>query len=151
MRDGWKAEPATSGGCQCGAVRYTIDAGPAKSTVCHCRMCQRATGNAFAPLFEVMASAVRWTDTPATWASSKECARGFCAICGTPLFYRGIARDTVEFMAGTLQPGFTYRPIANHGVESRMGWLGTLHSLDDRETFFAPGDTITSRQAPEGP
>ncbi len=149
MRDGWKAEPATHGGCQCGALRYSVAAGPAKSTVCHCRMCQRATGNAFAPLLEVMTTAISWTGLPATWASSREVERGFCATCGTPLFYRGLRRDTTELMAGTLSPDFTYRPVANHGVESRMAWLADLHTLPDRQTFFSPGQTITPLQAPE--
>jgi hypothetical protein len=151
VRLGWKLEPATSGGCQCGAVCCAIDAGPAKSTVCHCRMCQRATGNAFAPLFEVMTTAITWHGTPATWASSDQVERGFCSTCGTPLFYRGIARDTTEIMVGTLTPDFVYQPIANHGVEARMAWLGTLHTLPDRETFFAPGEVITSRQCVEQP
>lgn len=151
MRSGWKDEPATFGGCQCGAVRYAIDAGPAKSTVCHCRMCQRATGNAFAPLIEVMTTAIRWHGTPATWASSDQVERGFCGTCGTPLFYRGIARDTTEIMVGTLDANFAYRPNANHGVEARMAWLGTLHHLPDRETFVAPGEMIASRQSAERP
>ncbi len=149
MRPGWKIEPATFGGCQCGAVRYAIDAGPAKSTVCHCRMCQRATGNAFAPLFEVMTTAIGWEGQPATWASSDQVERGFCNTCGTPLFYRGIARDTTEIMVGTLDPDFAYRPIANHGVEARVAWLGALHTLPDRETFFAAGEVIRSRQSTE--
>ncbi|MGL5010646.1 MAG: GFA family protein [Paracoccaceae bacterium] len=149
MRDGWKQEPAVTGGCQCGAVRYAIAAGPAKSTVCHCRMCQRATGNAFAPLFEVMTTAIRWTGTPATWPSSDQVERGFCGTCGTPLFYRGHSRDTTEIMSGTLTPRFDYRPIANHGTESRVGWLATLSGLPDRATFFSAGEVISSRQAPE--
>jgi hypothetical protein len=150
MRDGWKMERSVTGGCQCGAVRYAIAAGPAKSTVCHCRMCQRATGNAFAPLFEVMADALTWQGMPATWASSDACERGFCAICGTPLFYRGIQRDTVEIMAGTMT-AHDYQPIANHGTESRAAWLSHLNTLPDRATFFDPGETITSRQSSELP
>ena len=148
MRDGRRMEPATLGGCQCGAVAYTIDAGPAKSTVCHCRMCQRATGNAFAPLFEVMTTAINWQGTPAIYASSDQVERGFCGQCGTPLFYRGAARDTTELMTGTLNSAFDYCPIANHGVESRQAWLATLLSLPDRVTF---GEPITSRQTPEAP
>jgi hypothetical protein len=150
MRDGWRMEPGVTGGCQCGAVRYAIAAGPAKSTVCHCRMCQRATGNAFAPLFEVMNDALTWQGSPATWASSDECERGFCATCGTPLFYRGVHRDTTEIMVGTLA-AHDYRPIANHGTESRMDWLVNLAHLPDRVTFLDPGQTITSRQSPEFP
>jgi hypothetical protein len=150
MREGWREEPEVTGGCQCGRVRYTVAAGPAKATVCHCRMCQRATGNAFAPLLEVMTSAVAWECEPAVWASSTLAERGFCATCGTPVFYRGIGRDTTEFMAGTLDPAFAYRPIANHGVESRVDWLAGLAALRDRETFLAEGATLVSHQVPEG-
>jgi hypothetical protein len=36
-----------TGGCQCGAVRYALGEQP-ESTVCHCRMCQKAVGGPFA-------------------------------------------------------------------------------------------------------
>lgn len=147
MRNGWKMEPRATGGCQCGAVRYAIAAGPAKSTVCHCRMCQRATGNAFAPLMEVLSDTIVWTGQPAEWASSDLAMRGFCATCGTPLYYR--SDDTTEIMAGTLAPGFFFRPDDNCAVESRQPWLVHLSGLPDRPT---PADVrVTSYQAPEHP
>ena len=31
-----------SGGCQCGAVRYSITVEYGKAGICHCRMCQKA-------------------------------------------------------------------------------------------------------------
>jgi len=145
MKPGWRHEPATTGGCQCGAIRFAVAAGPARATVCHCRMCQRATGNAFAPLFEVSAGAVEWQGTPAVWASSNVAERGFCGDCGTPLFYRATGGNTVELMAGSLDRGFSC-PAANHGVESRVGWLAMLAGLPDRET---PVGTIRSQQMPE--
>ena len=39
-----------TGGCQCGAVRYALKSEPTDSSICHCRMCQKAFGNYFAPL-----------------------------------------------------------------------------------------------------
>jgi hypothetical protein len=42
--------PIATGGCQCGAVRYALYVAPQRSHVCHCRMCQRATGGLFAAL-----------------------------------------------------------------------------------------------------
>lgn len=38
-----------SSGCLCGAVRYTVNAAP-RVHYCHCDMCRRATGSAFAVL-----------------------------------------------------------------------------------------------------
>jgi hypothetical protein len=47
-----------TGGCQCGAVRYEITGGLGRASICHCRMCQKAFGNALAPL--VTARGLRW-------------------------------------------------------------------------------------------
>ncbi|MBC7156870.1 MAG: GFA family protein [Rhodobacteraceae bacterium] len=145
MTRGWREEPAARGGCQCGAVRYSVAAGPAKSVVCHCRMCQRATGNAFAPLHEVPAAAVTWAGSPAEWASSDIARRGFCATCGTPLYYR--SGDTVELMAGTLAPPFAFRPVEQIAVESRRAWVHDLATLPGIAT--PPDWRVASRQAEE--
>ena len=42
--------PNITGGCQCGAVRYALKSEPTGASICHCRMCQKAFGNYFAPL-----------------------------------------------------------------------------------------------------
>jgi hypothetical protein len=36
-----------TGGCQCGAVRYQLLTPPEHACICHCRMCQRASGQPF--------------------------------------------------------------------------------------------------------
>ncbi|MCW1934681.1 GFA family protein [Pararhodobacter zhoushanensis] len=146
MTKGFTDHPAFRGGCQCGAVRYAVAAGPAKDSVCHCRMCQRATGNAFAPLVEVKADRVRWEGTPREWASSTVAWRGFCATCGTPLYYR--SGDSIELMAGTLAPGTGFAPVSNTSVESRVDWLPSLTG-PGHETSPALIAKVQSFQAPE--
>ena len=51
-----------TGGCQRGAVRFRVDVALHKPGVCHCRMCQKATGGLFgafddpsgiAPVFQI--------------------------------------------------------------------------------------------------
>lgn len=145
MRRGWRDEPEIHGGCQCGAVRYRIPAGPAKSVVCHCRMCQRATGNAFAPLFETLSTRIEWAGKPAEWASSDVATRGFCPTCGTPLYYR--SGDTTEVLAGTIGPGYAFHPIEQIAVESRCDWVRDLAVLPEIPTPAAW--KVTSFQAPE--
>lgn len=146
--DRWQDFPEAQGGCQCGALRFHISAGPARATLCHCRMCQRASGNAFAPLYEVPDGRISWSGQPKEWASSNLATRGFCDICGTPLYYR--SQGTTEIMAGTLTPDFPYRPHDNYGVESRMDWVATLHSLPDRPTSPDLLAGVVSYQMAEG-
>ena len=33
-----------TGGCQCGRIRYAVEVYDDEAYLCHCRMCQRATG-----------------------------------------------------------------------------------------------------------
>ncbi len=149
-RDGCVDVGAFEGACQCGAVRYSVAPGPAKQTVCHCRMCQRATGNAFAPLMEVENDRITWTGYAKTFRSSNVAERGFCDECGTPIFYRRIGQDSTEFMVGTIDTEIDYRPVANHGIESRRGWVLELAGLTERETFFTGGEEIVSHQYEHG-
>ena len=78
-----------TGGCQCGAVRYEWVEKPAYSSVCYCRMCQKASGQPFMGLTGGKrrapdVDARRAVDLPLarTWRE-----RGFCKDCGTPLTY----------------------------------------------------------------
>jgi hypothetical protein len=35
------------GGCQCGTIRYRVDAEPIAVGICHCTECQKQSGSAF--------------------------------------------------------------------------------------------------------
>jgi hypothetical protein len=78
-----------SGGCQCGALRYQLG-NPAKRTcICHCRMCQKASGQPFMAFATFDENDLRWTrGAPATFKSSNLAERGYCRDCGTPLFFK---------------------------------------------------------------
>lgn len=79
-----------TGGCLCGAVRYSVDAEPIAARACWCRVCQylaagNATVNAIFPSETLKVSGeVRWHH--ATADSGNHMQRGFCPECGTPLF-----------------------------------------------------------------
>ena len=118
---------AITGGCQCGAVRYRAES-LGRSSICHCRMCQRAVGNVMVPL--VVARGVVIEGAPTWFASSNIAERGFCAACGTPLFLRDFAAPDgeCEVMTATLDDPEMAPPEHHYGVESQIGWL----RFDDR-------------------
>lgn len=145
--------PHPTGGCQCGRVRYTVTGGLGRASLCHCRMCQRATGNAFAPL--VTARGVVFAGTPARFASSDVAERGFCRDCGTPLFYAFVGAEDVELMLGALDDPDAVSPALHYGVESRVAWLHLADGLPEMRTRpggpSGQGPThIDSRQHPAG-
>jgi hypothetical protein len=115
---------ALTGGCQCGAVRYRLDAQPTGANVCHCRMCQKAGGGPFMAFGGVrLSDFVVTSGAIATFSSSDIAQRGFCAQCGTPLTYRGFNSDRVSVTLGSLDDPGAAEPETQLGVESRVGWL----------------------------
>jgi hypothetical protein len=76
-----------SGGCLCGAVRYTAVLEKPEMDVCHCRMCRRWSGGVF---MSVPCNDLKVADERALgrYASSDWAERLFCKDCGTSLFWR---------------------------------------------------------------
>jgi len=148
-------KPLYTGGCQCGAVRYALYAEPTNPHVCHCRMCQKAFGNYFAPFAGVPPSDFAWVmGTPGIFKSSPAAERGFCRDCGTPLSFRYLERDRISISLGSLDQPSRVPPAKQYGVESRLPFVATLTNLPATRTEdeVAPHDLarLKSRQHPDG-
>lgn len=141
------------GGCQCGAVRFEVTGTLGKPSVCHCRMCQKAFGNVFAPLVSVREATLRWTRAePKRYQSSNLVRRGFCADCGTPLTYE--APDGVALAIGAFDHPERIEPVIQFGVERRIRWMDHVNDWPMRTTMDdldeAPFlDRIESYQYPD--
>ena len=80
------------GGCLCGALRYEVHNQPSRTTICHCKFCQRATGGAY--LVEPIFDASEFSMTEGRPKQYKHISEGsgkdvyihFCDTCGTKLF-----------------------------------------------------------------
>ncbi|MGK6321697.1 GFA family protein [Sphingomonas sp. DT-51] len=127
------------GGCQCGSVRYAVQVDDDDAYLCHCRMCQRATGGVFAALKQVRRDAVTWTTRePDRRASSPIARRGFCRECGTPLTYEGNDADKLDLTVGSFDDAARLRPTGHFGVESRhAAWCDT-GGLPEKRTDELP-------------
>jgi hypothetical protein len=88
-----------TGGCLCGAVRYTADADPTSVTICHCTDCQKFTGAAFAALVLVTKDALTLSGTLKTFSSiggsGNPILRHFCPECGSSIAEEPGARPGV--------------------------------------------------------
>jgi hypothetical protein len=116
-----------SGGCACGAVRYTSSSQPLAILNCHCRDCQRSSGTAFSSALAVPAESVVITGTPKwhtlTAASGATVRRAFCPECGAPLFADNSTQP--EFMAikiGSLDDPTEAKPMADIWTSSALPW-----------------------------
>jgi hypothetical protein len=147
-------EPIATGGCQCGAVRYALYVTPENSHVCHCRMCQRATGGLFAALAGAPRADFAWTrGTPSFFASSNLATRGFCAACGTPLSFAYERPDARMYVTiGSLDEPAAAPIVMQFGVESRIPWVQFCEAVKGEATGIAPQAqaylaTMISRQS----
>jgi hypothetical protein len=128
-------EPVLRGGCQCGAVRYALYSEPREPSICHCRMCQKAFGNYFAPLAGVPMADLVWTKgKPGRFRSSDLVERGFCRDCGTPLFFRYLAKDRISVSIGSLDEPGRVKPVSQYGSESRLPAFFELAGLPEEPT-----------------
>ena len=149
-----KREPIMTGGCQCGAVRYALMSEPTRASICHCRMCQKAFGNYFAPLTGVRPRDFAWTQgAPGIFKSSELVERGFCRDCGTPLFFRYTTTERISVSIGSLDEPGRVTPVKQHGIESRLPAFFALAGLPGETTGEStPAEwlpKLASRQHPD--
>jgi hypothetical protein len=115
-------------------------------------MCQKAFGNAFAPL--VTARGLRFTrGQPARFRSSNKVSRGFCRECGTPLTYEPDGAPP-EIAIATLDDPGDVAPVVQLNVARRFRWvdeIGRLRTLTPEEEarFGAFFEGIVSNQHPD--
>ncbi|MCW2309452.1 GFA family protein [Rhodobium gokarnense] len=147
------AENTSTGGCQCGAVRFRVDSPLGEASICHCRMCQKAFGHFYAPLVSVDADRVTWTrGQPKRFRSSNHATRGFCPDCGTPLTYE--APDGLALAIGAFDRPVEIMPTVQFGIEAKLPFVDGIPALPERRTEddreAAPFlDTVTSYQHPD--
>lgn len=146
-----------TGGCQCGAVRYRATAMLDNAHLCHCRMCQKAVGGLFAALVAAPKDAFAVTrGTAAVFRSSEHVERGFCAACGTPLYYDDVTAARINLTIGSLDDPSAFPPRSNTGIEGRLPWVAELACLPDHGTTEGDGRAdwaaairATTRQHPD--
>jgi hypothetical protein len=115
-----------TGGCACGRVRYTARIGDTDAYLCHCRMCQRASGSVSLALKNVKKADVAWEREPDYYASSAIARRGFCSACGTSLTFEYPDHHKMDLTVGSFDDPSVFVPTAHFGAESmHRAWIAT--------------------------
>ena len=118
------------GGCQCGSIRYRINASPNILYTCHCSDCQKQSSSAFGMSLIVDAPAVdfvsggaslKFWDTRGDDGTLKRCA--FCPDCGTRVYHGSDDGGRISIKAGSLDDTSQLQPIAHIWLRSAQPWI----------------------------
>ena len=121
------SSPPYSGQCLCGKVRYSVDCIESRIGHCHCSMCRKFHGAAFAIFGEAKAECFRWLAGEyllKIYQAPNGTQRKFCRECGSSLIYQP-SSDTgecVEFALGTLDSKIQHKPDAHIFISSKACW-----------------------------
>jgi hypothetical protein len=121
------------GRCLCGAIRYRCGGDHKALTVCHCGMCRQwhgalgaYVGGTHADYQLEGAEHLRW------YSSSAEAERGFCALCGSKLFWRSKDRTAMDVTAGSLDQPTGLATTAHIWVRDK----GDYYAMPDDASCF---------------
>lgn len=119
---------AYTGGCACGAVRYTISDEPLFMNDCQCRDCQQRSGTGHGSYLTFPDRAqVRIEGQAATWDivadSGNVKTHAFCARCGSPVYLTFAAMPSLfTIHAASLDDPGRYQPQAVTYAIRRHAW-----------------------------
>jgi hypothetical protein len=116
-----------TGGCACGKVRFEADVEDDEAYLCHCRMCQRATGSVSIAFKNMEQAKMRWLSGPDWYESSAIARRPFCRECGTSLgFQFKDGSDKLDLTVAAFDDPSRFKPKHHFGAESiHRSWLNT--------------------------
>lgn len=92
------------GSCLCGGVSFEIEGEARDPIACHCSQCRKTSGHYWAATAVPSNKLKLLCDSTLSWYRSSDYAqRGFCNQCGSSLFWKMDAEETISIGAGALE------------------------------------------------
>ena len=113
-----------TGGCACGAVRFTTRGAPDRAGLCHCMTCRKAHASAFNPFVVFKAEQVEISGDLDSWESSPSYRRTFCKVCGSRIV--GENDGEYELSIGSFDEPGAFVPQYESWIVRREPWLAPL-------------------------
>jgi hypothetical protein len=89
------------GSCLCGAVSFEVNCALPPPDACHCSQCRKQSGHFWASTDVPRTAVTIHGAENLTWfRSSEKVRRGFCATCGSALFWDPIQKDKIAIGMG---------------------------------------------------
>ena len=141
------AEYPIEGGCSCGAVRYRLHRKPLFVHCCHCRLCQRQTGSAFAinamievSRMELLSGVTEVIAVPTGSGKTQKISR--CPDCKIAVWsnYAG-AGDLIHFVrVGTLDNADLISPDIHIFTMSKQPWVLLPNDVSAVDGYYRSKD-----------
>lgn len=131
------------GQCLCGSIKYQIDALEPNIGHCHCSMCRKFHGAAFATYGKAKSTNFHWLEGENQLNSFKAdngTVRQFCQNCGSSLTFAGDdgESDVVVFALATLDSEIEQKPVAHIYTNFKANWYDINDDLlkyrEDRDS-----------------
>lgn len=130
--------PLFKGNCLCGVVSFEA-AGEIKSvTHCHCSMCRKHHGAAYATFVGMLSAdvTIQGEEQLTKYQSSEPVQRCFCSHCGSSLFFLyNPVPELIWFAAGALNEAPEFEPKEHIYVGSKAPWHTITDELPQYETY----------------
>ena len=115
------------GSCLCGSIQFEVDHFEPQTGHCHCSMCRKFHGAAYATLAEVWQKNFRWTrgeDLLQGYTANNGTTRSFCSQCGSSLTFASPEADPdlIEIALGCFDDEVPIMPDAHIYVASGAHW-----------------------------
>jgi len=135
------------GSCLCNAIRFEVDEFEPQTGNCHCSMCRKFHGAAYATLAEARRENFRWIDGEELikgYTADNGTIRSFCSNCGSSLMFASpnADPDLVEISLGCFDDEVPIRPDAHIYVASGAKWV---HPEDNLPQYEAGRDSARIR------
>ena len=127
------------GACLCGAVSLRISGEKSDIIHCHCSLCRKNSGTAYATNgfintadFEIVSG----DDCLTTFAFKPGRNRHFCTQCGSPVYSSNDQDPTrLRIRLGILTSDISERPISHNFVTSKANWEDLDEKLPRYDAF----------------
>ena len=116
------------GSCLCGLVRFEIDEFLPQVAHCHCSMCRKFHGAAYATFAGVPEQGFRWLageDTLKEFTAENGTTRTFCSECGSSLVFSSprAPKGIVEIALGAVDGNIPVEADAHIFFASSASWV----------------------------